>query len=207
MEEDSPASDEVLSFGDALSRTAASREGHPEISLLAVFAEPVSPAPVVSESNDVIYGDDGDDIIQAGIGNDVVFGGNGMDAINGGAGVDFIEGQDGNDRLAGGAGVDVIFGGAGDDQLGGGRSNDYLIGGAGKDELDGNVGDDWLFGDATNRSREYYRVQGTIGASAKLGVASHRERFVAKADPRANCIIRKLEQNTNAFDGKPISAF
>ena len=71
VEQDAPAGDEVLSFGDALARTASLREMNPEISGSIGAPEPDSPSPDV-DSNDLIYGDDGEDIIRAGIGNDVV---------------------------------------------------------------------------------------------------------------------------------------
>ena len=155
VEQEEPDSDEVLSWSSALERTAELRKASNVVLLNAPNVEQANPIPE-TQSNDVIYGDEGDDIILAGIGNDVVFGGNGRDSINGGSGIDFIEGQDGDDRLSGGSGVDVVFGGAGDDQIGGGRGDDFLFGGAGNDEIDGGAGDDWLFGDGTNTYPEGY---------------------------------------------------
>lgn len=154
-EQEGPVSDDDLSFSEALARTAALRRQNPENSEEPGAPELESSSPE-TDSNDVIYGDDGDDIIRAGIGNDVVYGGNGNDSVDGGAGVDFLEGQDGNDRLGGGAGADVIFAGTGNDQLGGGRGNDFLIGGAGNDEFEGGAGNDWLFGDGTNSYPEEF---------------------------------------------------
>ena len=85
---------------------------------------------IISPSfNDVIYGDEGDDVIRSGPGHDVVFAGHGNDSVSGGVGFDYIEGGEGNDRLSGESGGDIVFGGAGDDSLGGGDGNDYLIGG------------------------------------------------------------------------------
>ncbi|MBU0997916.1 MAG: putative Ig domain-containing protein, partial [Firmicutes bacterium] len=68
-----------------------------------------------SAANDRLYGDDGDD------------------AINGGLGNDMLYGYGGDDQLDGGIGNDYLFGGAGDDILIGGLGRDYLFGGLGND--------------------------------------------------------------------------
>ncbi|PSU20489.1 hypothetical protein CTM97_17665, partial [Photobacterium phosphoreum] len=57
---------------------------------------------------------------------------------------------DGNDILHGGNGNDLIFGQGGDDQLVGGLGDDILLGGSGNDVLEGGAGNDVLIGGQGN---------------------------------------------------------
>lgn len=100
----------------------------------------------VSDTNNIIYGYLGDDIIHAAGGADRVWGGDGHDWIHGGLGRDRLDGEDGNDTLFGGEGNDLLRGGLGDDELFGEAGNDALRGGSGNDLLDGDIGDDTLIG-------------------------------------------------------------
>ncbi|MDP2809214.1 MAG: VCBS domain-containing protein, partial [Rhodocyclaceae bacterium] len=95
--------------------------------------------------NDFIDAQGGDDIVDAGADNDVVAGGLGNDRIAGGSGFDQLQGGEGDDVLDGGSDADTLFGEAGNDTLIGGAGNDYLIGGLGNDILDGGEGDDVYF--------------------------------------------------------------
>nr|BBA73373.1 hemolysin-type calcium-binding protein [Ochrobactrum sp. PW1] len=77
----------------------------------------------------MLYGGNGDDILQ---------GGNGSDLLYGGAHNDILYGGNGNDILDGGAGNDVLIGGNGSDTFlfNGGGGNDVI--------LDFNPGEDIL---------------------------------------------------------------
>jgi len=88
-------------------------------------------------TGNTIYGEAGNDYIDAGSGNDTVYGG---------AGKDTIYGEAGNDTVYGEAGDDWIEGDLDNDLLRGGADNDWLIGGAGNDKLFGEDGDDILYG-------------------------------------------------------------
>jgi hypothetical protein len=79
----------------------------------------------------IIYGQDGDDNLDATGSTDVAL------EMYGGAG---------NDRLQGGAKDDILDGGSGNDELIGGQGRDILIGGAGVDRLVSQSGDDMLIG-------------------------------------------------------------
>lgn len=74
--------------------------------------------------DDILIGDDGDDLIYGGAGNDYLLGGSGRDWIWGDAGEDILNGGGGNDDLFGGAGSDTIVGGGGDDLIYGGAGAD-----------------------------------------------------------------------------------
>ncbi|OFX10325.1 MAG: hypothetical protein A3G22_00005, partial [Alphaproteobacteria bacterium RIFCSPLOWO2_12_FULL_40_11] len=85
---------------------------------------------------DIIYGDEGNDIINTGegndlafggLGNDIIFGADGNDTLSGELGNDYVIGADGNDTLDGGAGDDVILGGTGNDTITAGEGNDTII--------------------------------------------------------------------------------
>ena len=99
---------------------------------------------------DSIFGQDGDDILNAGGGADTVSGGTGNDIINGQAGADSLSGGDGNDTIDGGLGNDSITGGAGEDSLFGGVDNDTVLGGDGNDYIDGGFNNDSVSGGAGN---------------------------------------------------------
>jgi Ca2+-binding RTX toxin-like protein len=93
------------------------------------------------DSGQVVFGLQGDDILDGGAGNDY---------LNGASGADQLWGREGNDTLAGGTGNDILRGDDGHDLLLGGDGNDLLYGGFGQDTLIGGDGDDWLYGDEDN---------------------------------------------------------
>lgn len=66
-------------------------------------------------SNDLILGTNGNDIISAGNGQDCVVGGGGNDTINGNQRNDVLLGGPGNDNIDGGQGTDVCYSGGGTD--------------------------------------------------------------------------------------------
>ena len=127
---------------------------------------------VGSAFNDVLKGDDGDNLLDGGAGNDILQGWGGDDWLRGGAGADTLDGGDGVDTAdyagtakrvvvdlgrgigAGGAKGDVlrnienVVGTDYNDVLKGNASDNRLVGGAGNDILKGFGGDDILVGGA-----------------------------------------------------------
>ena len=121
----------------------------------------------------VLFGGDGDDLLEGFGGPDFLFGGAGNDSLYGGSQAevaaqaailnelpggtpdegfsdhnDVIDGGLGNDAIFGGAGLDVLYGGDGADSIDGGTGGDTLYGGD-----DGGMtpdGDDVLAGDGLN---------------------------------------------------------
>ena len=83
---------------------------------------------VPTDGEDVLYGTNEEDTMDAGAGNDIALGLDGNDSILGG---------DGNDLIHGGDGDDMLDGGDGDDRVYGGWGADTLLGGPGRDELHG----------------------------------------------------------------------
>ena len=115
------------------------------------------------EGNDVIRGRRGDDQIKGNEGNDVLFGDRGNDAIEGGADNDQIFGDRGADSLEGGAGDDIINAGAGNDIV---TVRDF----SGIDTFDGGGGNDLIRFDPTNgRDLTIFLDQGQVGDRAKGG--------------------------------------
>lgn len=105
----------------------------------------------ITSSDDIAYGDDAAQKIEALAGNDTVYAGMGDDSLNGGFGRDSLLGEAGNDALDGGdqddvldggLGADALLGSSGHDTLTGGDDNDTLQGGTGSDQLDGGAGND-----------------------------------------------------------------
>lgn len=76
----------------------------------------------------VLYGDDGNNVLEGRLGSDSLYGQGGNDSIYGAWG---------NDYLAGGSGEDVLHGDEGNDLLYGELGSDSLNGGSGNDSLDG----------------------------------------------------------------------
>ncbi len=75
---------------------------------------------------------------------DLLYGGDEDDDINAGRGDDYIESQGGDDDISGGSGDDYIYSGAGDDVVNGDSGNDLIVGGdgAGNDIYRGGKGID-----------------------------------------------------------------
>ena len=90
---------------------------------------------VGSRFNDLLVGDNTDNIFDGGAGNDTLIGLGGPDTMDGGAGNDLILGGIGDDNLAGEEGNDTIDGGAGNDDINGNGGADLLIGDLGTDVL------------------------------------------------------------------------
>ncbi len=111
-----------------------------------------------------VYGDDGNDIINAGAtSDDRAYGGNGNDTINGQGGNDLLWGEAGNDLIQGGAGNDTLDGGDGDDELRGGVGDDVLHSGSGNDRLFGEDGNDVVHLQVGSKS-----VDGGLGADTAV---------------------------------------
>ena len=92
--------------------------------------------------SDTILGDAGDDNLTGGTGRDIIRGGSGTDTIYGGDDGDILRGDSGDDTIYGGAGSDTITGDAGADTIDGGADNDWIVGGGGDDTLTGGTGED-----------------------------------------------------------------
>ena len=99
----------------------------------------LTPTIVISRSDKVTNGTDGDDVIVGTSGRDVIFGKKGHDRICGRGGSDRVVGNLGNDMLDGDYGEDVVAGWTG---------NDTITGGGGDDILRGNAGDDVVYADS-----------------------------------------------------------
>lgn len=98
--------------------------------------------------NNRIFGGDGQDRINAGLGNDYVEGGNdwGDFISEAGVGNDTIYGGDGNDQITAGVGDDLVYGGKGLDSIDGEQGNDKLYGQSGDDTVIGGAGIDRIVG-------------------------------------------------------------
>jgi Ca2+-binding RTX toxin-like protein len=135
-----------------------------------------------TEGNDVLFGDDRDDVIDGLCGGDDIFGLGGDDRLRGGPTGDELFGGAGDDTLEGGDGGfdapraagDTLFGGPGDDLLSGGslqgwlygeEGNDTIFGGPDNDVIDGGPGDDELYAGGGSS----HRVFGGEGADVMIG--------------------------------------
>jgi Ca2+-binding RTX toxin-like protein len=87
---------------------------------------------------DLLWGDDGVNVLR---------GMNGADVLKGFGGNDSLFGGNGSDTLEGGDGGDLLYGDAGADTLRGQDGNDLLDGGGGADEMSGGAGNDLYFVD------------------------------------------------------------
>jgi Ca2+-binding RTX toxin-like protein len=90
------------------------------------FAED-SPSAKGENTNDLLDGGPGNDILYGQQGNDVLRGGDGNDILYGGGGNDFLDGGAGRNQLYGGAGNDVLVGNSPDEVIHGGSGLDTLL--------------------------------------------------------------------------------
>ncbi|MEN0036682.1 MAG: Ig-like domain-containing protein [Cellvibrio sp.] len=81
---------------------------------------------VGTSGNNVIYGLDNDNYIDAGAGNDTIYSGGGNDTLIGGTGHDVLNGEEGNDLLQGGDGNDYLLDVLGDNIFIGGKGDDQI---------------------------------------------------------------------------------
>ena len=82
-----------------------------------------------------IWGGNTDDLVKGNDEDNVVHGGDGNDEVRGRQGDDVLTGDDGNDLLKGGKDDDTLLGGAGRDDLKGGRGKDIFAFEAEKDAI------------------------------------------------------------------------
>src|SRR3989442_4460812 len=102
---------------------------------------------ILTETNDIVHGNGGNDLIITRHGNDQLFGDAGNDSLYAFVGHDQLFGGDGSDLLVADfrddyqppsgpvAGQDIVDGGAGDDIVAGGGGDDVLLGWSGNDYL------------------------------------------------------------------------
>lgn len=93
-----------------------------------------------------LYGEKGANTIIGTPYNDLIYGRNVDENINALTGYDTVFGNGGNDNIQGAQSDDLLYGGKGDDILLGSYENDYLSGGDGNDQLFGGDHDDTLRG-------------------------------------------------------------
>jgi hypothetical protein len=138
-------------------------------------AVPINGQPTTGNTAEIVAsGGSGDDTISLDQANGalpaaVLFGGNGNDVLNGGDGNDILDGGNGNDTIVGGKGSDTAFLGTGNDTFiwNPGDGDDVVEGGAGFDTLDfrgANKGEAITI--TANGSRaEFIRAAGNIDMS------------------------------------------
>ena len=118
-----------------------------------------------------LYGDDGDDELEAGGSDDFLYGGAGSDVLYGNDGQDQLYGDRRSETSTDLSGIDPNNA---NDVLDGGSGNDLLYGELGEDFLDGKDGNDILFGDQgqfvslTGGSYRYESIVPTIGSRDEL---------------------------------------
>jgi trimeric autotransporter adhesin len=118
-----------------------------------------------TESSDLLFGTDGDDIVEGLAENDQLFGFHGDDVLRGGDGNDTINGYDGDDVLEGGAGDDTFIAGRGDDLIDGGDGNDLFddYQGSGSKGFVGGGGNDSVTFVRSSGSNDFFVADGGSG--------------------------------------------
>lgn len=103
----------------------------------------------LAETNDKLYGGDGDDQL---FGGDLQYG-YGQDR-------DLLDGGNGNDLLVAGQGDDILYGGEGHDNLVAGSGNDWIDPGNGNDQIWGGAGIDTVRVSADSTSIALWTLKG-----------------------------------------------
>lgn len=114
---------------------------------IAVGAAALAAATVSLQAADYVFYLIGDEFRELTNDDNLVYGNAGDDQLFGGGGSDRLSGNAGDDHLEGGSEFDVLSGGVGNDYLVGGDDGDFLAGGTGDDVLRGGPGDDQIYGD------------------------------------------------------------
>jgi trimeric autotransporter adhesin len=136
---------------------------------------PVTGVQGSGDSGNILYGEGGNDFIDAGLGNDIVDGGIGADRINGMNGDDLILGGEGNDILNGDGSNDTSsfnytpYDQHGSDTMLGGSGNDIISGQGGGDVLLGEDGDDVIYGDSSSSEDAPVSIHGNDVISGGSG--------------------------------------
>jgi serralysin len=117
-----------------------------------------------NDANNLLRGGGGSDTIYGSVGSDTLTGGTGNDSLYGGSWGDLLGGEGGNDLVDGQAGHDVLYGSWGSDTLLGGDGNDTLYGGSWGDLLGGDGGNDLVYG-----QDGHDRLYGSWGSDTLLG--------------------------------------
>ncbi len=159
------------------------------------FNLPGGPAPTGA----ALFGEGGNDFVNATNSADTVSGGDGNDQLNGLNGNDTLTGDAGNDQLNGGAGVDTLNGGDGDDILDGGIGADIMIGGLGNDTYFVNLATDTVT-ETSNQGTD------TVNSAIAWTLAQHFENLTltggagvnATGNTAANVITGNLGPNVLA---------
>ena len=135
----------------------------------------------INTDNNIIYANEGNDSVRAGIRGDKIYGWTGNDTLIGGDANDAIGGDQDNDSISGGGGDDQLYGGTGEDTISGGIGNDFITGDDGNDSISGNedndvvyggFGNDTISGDAGNDF-----LSGENGDDSLLGGAGEDELY------------------------------
>ena len=121
-----------------------------------------------TNGDDILEGSRKDDFLDGEEGNDILIGGKGNDFLNGEEGNDFHYGGKGNDIIDGDVGDDTLIGGSGNDFLDGEDGNDILYGGKGRDTLIGEDGDDTLTGGLGKD--DFIFVSGEVFNQEEIGI-------------------------------------
>lgn len=140
-----------------------------------------------------VFGDNGANFINGGVGDD---------QISGGAGDDRLMGRGGDDILIGGDGNDAIFGGDGNDHLMGSNGNDQLRGEAGADLMEGGDGDDRYFVDNVNDTVVEFASGGldVVVAQIDVRLSEHVENLVLQGSGSigyGNALNNHIQGNVN----------
>ncbi|MCA9241632.1 MAG: hypothetical protein KDA37_15585, partial [Planctomycetales bacterium] len=130
--------------GDGANQVGQELHGGAGNDILYAYAPSVGASFEASFVGDMLYGDDGDDLLLGNLRQERLEGGEGKDQLYG----DALGGPnyDANAAAALVGANDALFGDGGDDELFGGGGDDQLWGGAGTDRLEGQNDNDTLYG-------------------------------------------------------------
>jgi CubicO group peptidase (beta-lactamase class C family) len=120
------------------------------VTITIIDTQPIVTPP--ENTNNVFYGDGGDDIIKAGDGENIVYAGDGNNIINTGAGLDLIYAGAGNDIINAGNGNNTIYAGDGDNIINTSAGQDIIYAGAGNDIINAGAGDNTIYAGEGNNT-------------------------------------------------------
>ena len=165
-----------------------------------------------SEADDILpgYSPETDVVIEGFGGNDLLTGGIGDDVLRGGAGDDALFGYGGDDTLEGGADNNILFGGSGDNTLIGGEgANIFIVDFAGNDPYD--VGDLQAFFNQNNNTSAYFtdystRTTTTEGGDTTTYVVANYDYLQRNENPN-NITIDGVSTTTFTYTSTTVTGY
>ena len=120
----------------------------------------------LGNGNNTVYGNEGANRVNTGLGDDLIYGGSGDDVVIAGDGNNTIYANDGLNRITTGKGNDVVYTGSGNEIVSTGAGDDLIYAGDGNNTISAGIGNDTVYvGKGVNK----FTLDAGIGSTTIFG--------------------------------------